>query len=62
MQKLTITMAKYILNSGENVRNVALNAYSVNKPTADGLDIYVFTNDTTGIKHTKNDNYVVFIE
>lgn len=33
--------------------STAINAYSVNKPTANGLDIYISTSDTTGIKHTK---------
>lgn len=33
--------------------NNKINVYSVNKPTEDGLDIYVSTNDTTNIKHNK---------
>lgn len=30
-----------------------INAYALNKPTVDGIDIHISGNDTTGIKHTK---------
>lgn len=39
-----------------------INAYALNKPTANGIDIHVSTNDTTGVKHIKKDNCAVFID
>lgn len=33
--------------------DTVINAYALNKPTANGIDIHVSTNDTTGVKHIK---------
>jgi len=55
MQKLTINDGEIYLKFWGKCSecSTAIHAYSVNKPTANGLDIYVSTNDTTGVKHTK---------